>query len=332
MNDQTTTDVQSFFKKEGDDTGTGVMDREKVMKRVRGLIAQANGTNNPAEADAFRAKADALMLRFSIREFELQDDSQSSRKIEPHDYDMEWYQTDRYGQELWEIMVRVAFHCRVQLVTWKYTGATIPAVGTDADFEYFDMLFTNISLEMSRGIEPSPDPNATMIENLVRLKEAGMKWERIGELLIGVGQLEHYDRNVGVRFTKLYTDYCAEHNRPRLRVAPSVYQNSFVLGFKTEIVDRLYRIRRESERQYDEDHEGRGTELVLADIRSAVEARVKQLFGGPPPVRYGASGRGGRKPPQRKIDSGAMSDGRSAASKVDLGNRAVGTTRRELRS
>jgi hypothetical protein len=318
--------LAEYFAKEGEQSN--VSSRAKVMERVRGLIAQANDTDSPAEADAFRAKADALMLKYSISRFEISDKRESASQVDSIDYDMAWYNTDPYHMELWTIMQRVAAHCRVVAVHWQFTGMTIPVVGTEGDRDYFDMLFTTVSLEMSRGLEPHPSRDRSMIENLVMMKEAGMKWERIGELLIGIDQLDHYDRNMGVKFTKLYTDYCAEHNRPRLRTSPKTYQHSFVTGFVGEIVDRLYRIRKEAQAVYDQDHDGSGTELVLADMKSVVDAKTRQLYGNPPASSY----RGGGRQTQRKVDPSAMAAGRQAASQVDLGSRRVGTHFKEIES
>lgn len=302
--------------------------RSSIMAKVRGLIAKADSTDFPAEADAFRAQADALMLKYSIASFELKDESQSSRAVDPRDYDMSWYSTHTFGQELWEIMQAVAHHCRVVMVGWKFTGLTIPAVGTADDIDYFDLLFTNVQLEMSKGIEPKPRDNEAMVEYLVRAKEAGMKWERMADIMLqyDIAEFAEYTRNVGVRFTKLYTDYCKEHNRPRLRVQPTVYQRSFVEGFKLEIVDRLLRIRRESERMYAVDSDSSGTDLVLADMRRVVDARTHQLFGHAPQSYF----QGGGRRDTRKIDQGGVTAGRAAAAEVGLGNRSMGATRREL--
>jgi hypothetical protein len=298
----------------------------KILERVRGLIAKADSTQFPAEADAFRAKADALMLRYSISEFELKDPDQQSRAIITRDIDLSWYQTNPHNDELWTIALRCATHCRVRLVGWQFTGLTVPAVGTEADLDYFDLLFTNLMLEMSNGLEPKPRTSEVMIEYLVRAKEAGMKWERIGDLMVGAGiaDFPEYTRNVGVRFTKLYTDYCTEHNRPRLRVQPSVYQRSFAKGFMVEIGDRLAKIRRESAQQYDAEATGDSTAMVLADISKAVDAKTHQLFG------YPRAGRSSGRRDNRKVDQGAVMDGRKAAAQVNLGNRGVGTATRAL--
>lgn len=303
-------------------------ERSDILRKVRGLIAKADGTNNPHEADAFRKKADAMMLQYRIAQHELKSDSEASREINPHDYDLSFYTTDPFGREKWSVMQYVARHCRAVLVGWEFTGLTIPVVASDEDFEYFDMLFTNIILEMSNGLEPKPRRDEREIDYLVRAKEAGMKWERIAELMIQHGineSFEVYARNVGVRFTKMYTDYCNEHARPRLRVMPKTYQNSFVRGFVAEINDRLFKMRREVQAEYDMTHEGQGTELVLADMKRLVDARTRQLFGSPPRSYYRGSSRD-----TRKVDSGAFAAGRQAAANMDLGARGMSDSRQQI--
>lgn len=298
--------------------------QEKLLERVRALIAKADGTDNPNEADAFRAKADALMLKYGISSWELKDANQNSRTIVSRDVDMSWYSTNPHADQLWGMMQRVMIHCRVVTIHWQYTGMTMPVVGTEQDLDYADLLFTNIMLEMSKGLEPKPSRSKEMIENLVMMKEAGMKWERIGELLISIGQLDYYDRSVGVRFTKMYTDYCDQHGRPRLRIQPATFQHSFAKGFEAEMKDRLFKIKQESMQQYKEDNDAQGMDLVLADIKSAVDAKARQLFGDPPRQRgYGRAD-------NRKVDGGAFAAGAQAAKNVNLGNKAVSGDRRRL--
>lgn len=47
--------------------------REVMMEKIRKLLAQANGTNFEAEAEAATAKAMQLMLQYSIEEREIAD-------------------------------------------------------------------------------------------------------------------------------------------------------------------------------------------------------------------------------------------------------------------
>lgn len=101
-----------------------------------------------------------------------------------------------------------------------------------------------------------------------------MKWERIAELLINAGQItELYTRDMGVKFTKMYTDYCRDNNRERLRTTPSMYQRSYAEGFVEEIHSRLQR----------QEHASTGSmELVLRDIRDEVNAAAEEEFGEDP--------------------------------------------------
>jgi len=294
--------------------------RDAMMAKIRGLIAKADATDFPAEADTFRKAADALMLRYSISEFELKPEAEQRRSITSRDVDMAWYLANPWSAELYTIFYYVAKHCRCKIVTWKFVGVTIPVVGGENDLDFMDMLFTNIMLEQSKGLEPKPHRDEPMIEYLVRAKEAGMKWERIAEIMLdyGIADFEVYTRNVGVRFTKLYTDYCNEHNRPRLRTSPGVFQRSFAMGFTAEIVGRLNRMRQENLAEYDAEHEAGGASLVLADISRTVEARAHEMFGHPPMVK--SSGRARyRSMPERKIDHSALDAGRQAARQVNLG-------------
>jgi hypothetical protein len=299
-------------------------EQQKMLERVRALLAKADSTSFPAEADTFRAKADALMMKHRISAWQLKDPDQNSRTVQITRYDMSWYEGSPHGVDLWNVLTAVANHCRVKLVPWMYNGGAIPIGGTEADLEYMDVLFTSIMLEMSKGLEPKPTPGESMIEYLVRAKEAGMKWERIGELMLehGIADFPEYKRNVGVRFTKLYTDYCAAHNRPRLRTSPIVYQRSYAHGFRTEISRRLAKIREEAREQYDWNKNAEGMELVLADITSVIDAKIKDLFGPTPP-----GGGVTRARSRRSYDANAASAGREAAKNVDLHNRRVGGSR-----
>jgi hypothetical protein len=299
-------------------------EQQKMLERVRALLAKADSTPFPAEADTFRAKADALMMKHRISSWQLKDPDQNSRIVQITRYDMSWYESSPHGVDLWNVLASVANHCRVKLVPWMYSTGAIPVGGTEADLEYMDVLFTSIMLELSKGLEPKPNPGETMIEYLVRAKEAGMKWERIGELMLefGIADFPEYKRNVGVRFTKLYTDYCTEHGRPRLRTSPIVYQRSYSNGFRMEISRRLAKIREEAREQYDWNKNAEGMELVLADITSVIDAKIKDLFGPTPP-----GGGVTRARSSRKMDVNAHVAGQEAAKNVDLHNRRVGGNR-----
>ncbi|MFI6045298.1 DUF2786 domain-containing protein [Nocardia sp. NPDC051321] len=52
---------------------------EKIMRRVRGLFAKAEGTDNPAEAEAFRSKAYELLAKHNLDEMRVRGSGQQGR-------------------------------------------------------------------------------------------------------------------------------------------------------------------------------------------------------------------------------------------------------------
>lgn len=291
--------------------------RAKMLERVRALLAKAEDKAvTPAEADSFRAKADELMESYAIEQWQV-DEAQAGihRRVQPEarQYDMTWYLDNARRNELWWLMQVVSHHCRIRLVPHRFTtSGVIPMIGIPSDLDYFDMLFTHLMLQMAKGLEPHPDPNKEMIENLVVMKEAGMKWERIGELLIKAGQLDSYDRNMGVKFTKLYTEYCRDNGRERLRTTPAMYQRSYAKGFVAELSTRLRR--QEKER-------GTGVELVVKDMAEEFRKMADDMFGTPPPASRALSR-------EERVDAAAYDSGARDGSKARLHANPNETVRR----
>jgi hypothetical protein len=336
------------------------MDQDKRAKRmiqIRAMLAKADSTPEPGEADVFRAHAEKLMNQYRIEMHELGVDNPSNA-MDAESYDMSWYRGE-HGSALWSLMLDVARHCSVKVVHWKYDWSTnkIPVVGTESDRSYFDALFTGIMLEFMKGLEPKPDANKPMIENLVALKEAGQRWLRIAEQLRAIGQLtekqfttwdefrraeeaggnewpSHAKFNLmqkkqvhHLNFSGQYTSYCKKHDRPRLRTTPAIYQRSFKLGFITRMSDRLAEIRAAARRDMSS-QESSGMDLVLASNRDRANAHAVVLYGDPPKSRGGGGGRAR----SLTIDRNAVQSGREAANRINLNNNEkVGTGRGELK-
>lgn len=327
--------------------------RTEMLAKVRALLAKADGTPYPHEADAFRSKAEALMLKYRIEVSELTPEAEDNVPV-GEQMDFAWYWDSQHGGFLWSMMLDIAMHCRVRVVSWK-AGSKIPVVGLPSDIEYFNMLFTSLMLEMGKGLEPKPDPNLPMIENLVKLKESGQQWSRIAEQLRAIGQLSPeqfstreemmeklgahspYDYRIDeaikkqvhhLNFSGRYTKYCKDNGRERLRVTPKIYQRSFAYGFTNRIGERLREMRRYV-REQQTAQESSGMELVLADIYTRAQRKAVELYGEPPKV----SGRGGGgRARQVQIDSGVVGKGREAANRADLGQTKVGGTKGVLKS
>src|SRR4051812_16704394 len=178
---------------------TGEDRRAKMLERVRALLAKANGTNFPEEADAFRAKADELMTAYAIEQWQVdaaQEGIQGRPQPERRDVDFSWYSGTPFRDQLWWIYQDLADHCRCKAVVDKIFGyrenRRIPVLGLPADLDYLDMLFTSIMFDFARKVDPKPDPERLSYEeNLAMLKEAGLGWPEITRLMVNAGMLEY---------------------------------------------------------------------------------------------------------------------------------------------
>lgn len=257
-----------------------------ILRKVRALMAQAEGTTHPEEADAFRAKADELMTAYAIMEWELDKGTPQESMPTSRRYDINWYYDSNMQESvrnnLWWMFQDCARFARCRAIHHdaKYNDGIlmIMVLGMESDLNYMDMLFTSLMVDMLGNLEPRPKRHLPMIENLVIMKEAGMKWERIGGLLYDAGQLPTpYTRNTGVRFTKLYTDYCEEHNRARLRTSPAVYQRSYAEGYTNAVSSRLARMV-QARRETTGANDGNKYALVVRSTQQKVEDLYQQMY------------------------------------------------------
>lgn len=294
----------------------------KILEKVRKLIDKAD---DPAvgehESDALRAKADELMLKYAIEQAELE---RVSRKHTEEPVSKRILVTDQklaIRTQLCDLLYTLAKYNRCQMVAHGYNDAGdfplwATLVGFPTDIEFTEMLFTSLRLEIARNIHPKPDPRASYEDNLITLKEAGLKWADIFELLKSVGQAEDpFTRNKAVRYTKDYTKACDERGRERMYVQPVTHQRSWMAGFNWRISQRLAEERRRMEDQFKDRVKTRvgGTDLVLRDRNQRVLEMYDHLF---PNTRSA-------KRQNNKIASGSWAGGEEAAKRASLNKRSV---------
>lgn len=274
--------------------------RHKKLAQVRALLDKAASTNFEEERDALQKKADELMTVYMIGEWELEFAKPAGQRERPELRTVEYGQTGDYfvDQELAKLFQYFVSHCNCKMGWYGWNEAKV--VGYAADLDYLDMLFTSIRLHMALTMNPRADANLSIEENVVMLKETGMKWQRVYDLLIAAfpgherlakaycpkddqdpwhlhgrnceavtrpngppGEAAFYyqsivPKSVGVWFTKVYTEYCKKHGRPRTYADPTVYRRSYVTGYVDRIYTRLIQMRRLR------DVHTTGKELVLA--------------------------------------------------------------------
>jgi hypothetical protein len=253
---------------------------DKILNRVQALLAKAASTEFPDEADALRAKADELMTSYAIDEYELERKPGHVGMRPTHEpIDMRWYweitDTD-VAQSVYGVFWGLASHVRIEIayMDTDYVKRTTPLVGMAHDIAYFKLVFTDVFRQMIDTMDPHPRPNEPLIEALVRMKEAGMKWEDIFKRLKRYGYYPaDLPWNPGkMNYAGKYTDYCIAHRRPRIRTTPSVYKRSFTQSFAWGLSDKLDKMRAE---------QGQNTgsrALALRDYRQDVTDALYEFF------------------------------------------------------
>lgn len=300
----------------------------KMLARVRALLAKAESTSEPGEANVFRAKADELMTLYAIEEWQLaaSDDSESRQPVR-RDIDFSWYKSDNpVNSGLWRLLRTVYRHARcapmASYISWN--AGTIPVVGLPADLDYADMLFTHLMIDMLRQIDPEPDAELGYHTSLRKLKEAGMSWPEIeAKMSRMAGMLPEVDAMLALprkqREHKMTRDYRAWVKREGI---PQSYNNhktwrrSFSDGYASEIARRLAGMRNDQEHR-DQERRSPGSDsmaLALMDIRTAVDRAAAEMFAGQHKTAKSVS---------RNLSTNyaARGEGSSAGRKASIANR-----------
>jgi hypothetical protein len=294
---------------------------EKILERVRALIAKAEGTNYPEEADAFRAKADQLMTAHAISVWQVDEAQRGVERVATptrRDFDRSW-RGSKFHSQLFTMFFALARHCRCVVGVRGQTREAMPVYGLPSDLAYLDAMYTSISLEVAKNLQPSVDPNGEIGHEVFKQRQAGIGWEEIvrktyaaGLLTLTKGEHEklydryHWSLNLNSpddldpsewewRYVKtIWRDLrnrIANYNRRYTRqnglqgernyVQPEVYQRSFMLGFADEIERR---IRAMYVSTYNAAADSTGMEVAIRDIRQVALDLYNEEFPPPPPL------------------------------------------------
>lgn len=301
-------------------------EQSKLLATVRGLLSKAESTEFEAERDAFRAKADELMVKYAISHYDLDADAATKQsKFGIYKFSLEWYYNLRgpAGYELqhysYSLMRTIINHTR--LVVGPQQGGDLVLMGMKQDFEFFEMLFTSLLMEMTRMMSPRWQAHLTREENVVNFKHAGAKWQTIAEQL-----RDHEDYPIRHQINgQLHGCYIAMYKKglkalglEQVKVQPQVHARSFMLGFNEKIWQRLYAQRVAIENEP-------GTGLVLVDMSEELMKFAKTNFADffAPPKPTGKKVARGRTR-YVQVSSASKAQGSAAGARVDLGGSKLG--------
>ncbi len=129
--------------------GPALAGEPKHFGTIRALLAKAESTSFPAEAEAFTAKAQELMVRHSIHDVARAADANDDlvAMVRPHRIAIE----QPYGPEKVQILAAVAGPNGVEVV-WDDEWALATVVGLPADVELVELLFSSLLVQATQAM------------------------------------------------------------------------------------------------------------------------------------------------------------------------------------
>jgi hypothetical protein len=268
---------------------------EDILRKVRGLIAKANSTDHEGERRVFMAKADELMEKYAIDQAMLRmGENKNARVVVRRDMDISWWSelSDidfEARSNIWWLFKRCVDFCRCYTAerAMNFRQGNCPVYGMDSDLSYLDMLFTDLLLQMVDHIKPKYDPSLSMGQNVMRAKEAGMKYIDIAVWLghpewrvpNGTGGYKTADNGKMLREYKQYLRTLGKLPSDVVSIHPTTWQVSYVEGFCVMVRTRLNDMIKLRAGGTGDDN---SMALVVRDIRDQAMEAFNEAF--PPPV------------------------------------------------
>jgi len=313
------------------------MQLNKVLEQVRKMVALAEDPRTPEhEAAAAQARADALMQKYLIEEWQLAGEAQHGLKPTKIRVDIGAGNSPLLQMTATLVGV-IADFCKCQSVWHAGSGFKLAqrqeyctVYGYESDLAYFELLFTTLYLHMSGAMFPKPDLLKSVGENVRDYRKAGYNWNQIADAF-GWDIVDRNPKAMMFRNRETHeTLVWGKVVRP-LKVAYSKYiksigeapvslgrggagNMSFRLSAAQGYLARISQRLRETQAK-----RGTGAELVLADksqnVRAMVEDECPNLEEAKAQkVRYNAEGyrRGVRHADTADINPGGKVGGKDA--------------------
>lgn len=278
------------------------MEFDKVLTKIRGLIAKAESLEQSDDPDQLREallcreRADAMMQKYAVEDWQARQAAPVASK--PDRIKIKIGEAENtFLNEMASLVNVVANFCKCSSV-WIVDGGKYAddkqefcwVYGYESDLRYFEMLFTTLFLHMNGAIFPKPDFAKSLGENAYELHNAGLNWQDIAAtygyypvmpmpnepMYMFVnrnnGERISWNKSVG-KIKKAYMDEIKKRGEPFFRISPNgseTYRRNAAQGYLARISQRLREI---------SGKRGSGAELVLADKSQNISARINDDFG-----------------------------------------------------
>ena len=305
----------------------------KIMERVERMLAIADDPGaTPGEADTARTQAEALMFKYRLDEARLDSTEKAKMGIRPtHRIIPVCDLMSEFDADYRRMLLYVVAHVDGIAVT-KYehgqdgrTMLVMDVFGYESDIAYAEVLWSAMRIAFSKRLEPKRDDSVDDIENVYRMRMAGMERARIG-IIMGWGG--EGTKGPG-KVTSLFKKGCVRHGEDASLLLGKgnnvrTFRRSYASAFADEMWHRLYALR--NSRGLDSD----GT-IVLANRADEIREFMYSVYPSlrPQPVKVDPNAKPAKMPKfkmpkERPVNYVAQARGREAARSVDLGPAARG--------
>lgn len=180
---------------------------DDMMRKVEGLLAVADNPATPPEAaDNYRAQAERIMRKYKIEEEDLLARGELSiNAINVLFRTMGVYPSGNEFSNTYEYLVSCAIRhagCEAVWAGWKDGQRQIEIIGYEADIRYAEALFMSARLTFADRMEPKRDDGLSDMENVYRMRSAGMERIRIAHIM-------GWEKG-GAKVTRLYKQACEQ--------------------------------------------------------------------------------------------------------------------------
>lgn len=312
--------------------------RDDLLRKIKALIAQASDPSvGMEESEAFRTKADELMAKYMVEEFELLKAGNIQTAPESRQVNMGWWVRnildDQEARNLsYSLFNEVYRHCRC-FVSHKINYGeeyTMFCAGYPGDLDYADLLFTSLLLQLAGAVNPQPSPQLDYFHNLERMRAAGLNWNDAARRMLSAEGVDiprtvlQY-RNFEGKRDKMIRDYrawCKRTGTPQNYAQWQTHRRSFTLGYINQVATRLRERQRQNEDRTSEG--GQSYALVLRDVYDSVLNWVYENYPEfkpkPPPPTKDTIKKGRRvaQPKEKAFSAAGYYQGMEAGRNADI--------------
>jgi hypothetical protein len=312
-----------------------------MLAKIQAMLNKADGTDNPAEREAYLEKAEQMMQKYSIDAAMLSEAKKlaGGKPETPEQRGITFMPADdKLGNQWYNLIIAVAKHYDCDFLGW--TNGSGFLVGFPSNMDLTEMVYTSLRLQALQKLDPKPNKDLEFDENVYILHEAGIKWRSIAHLM---NQAYYEAKELGIvidskwevvpwevdadgkgkkdggRLIRACKRWCKLVDVPYRAVSsPVTFQRSYAQGFLNEVRDRFARLQKYKQ---DQIRSTSGAELVLFDrnklVKDAMD-ELKKLLGHKDGKSY-----------RQTIHGEAYDRGRRDGATADLGQDRMGSSGRK---